>query len=215
MNKYRKIWESINGPIPKDQNGKSYEIHHIDGDRTNNHISNLRLVTMQEHYEIHYNQGDYGACQAIAMRMNLMVDDLSEKCSKLAKLRVLNGTHNLTGDRNPIHDRVQDGTHRKWLSERNVELFKQGKHNFQKRPDGTSVSSDKVKNGTHNFTYEFCKESWLKSAEIQYLKPARKDLHYSIKIDDEMIKEVEHAITSEGKFVKTYTIEIYDTTNNL
>ena len=70
MNKYRKIWESINGPIPKDQNGKSYEIHHIDGDRTNNHISNLRLVTMQEHYEIHYNQGDYGACQAIAMRMN-------------------------------------------------------------------------------------------------------------------------------------------------
>ena len=167
MNKYRKIWESINGPIPKDHNGKSYEIHHIDGDRTNNHISNLRLVTMQEHYEIHYNQGDYGACQAIAMRMNLMVDDLSEKCSKLAKLRVLTGTHNLTGDRNPIHDRVQDGTHGKWLSERNATLFKQGKHNFQKRPDGTSISSDKVKNGTHNFTYDFCKESWLKSAEIQ------------------------------------------------
>ncbi len=56
---------------------------------------------------------------------------------------------------------------------------------------------------------------WLKSAEIQYLKPARKDLHYSIKIDDEMIKEVEHAITSEGKFVKTYPIEIYDTIGDL
>ena len=56
---------------------------------------------------------------------------------------------------------------------------------------------------------------WLKSAEIQYLKPARKDLHYSIKIDDEMIKEVEQAISNEGKFVKTYPIEIFDTTGSL
>lgn len=56
---------------------------------------------------------------------------------------------------------------------------------------------------------------WLKSAEIQYLKPARKDLHYSIKIDDEMIKEVELAITNEGKFVKTYPIEIFDTLGDL
>lgn len=56
---------------------------------------------------------------------------------------------------------------------------------------------------------------WLKSAEIQYLKPARKDLHYSIKINDEMIKEVEQAITNEGKFVKSYPIEIFDTTGDL
>lgn len=56
---------------------------------------------------------------------------------------------------------------------------------------------------------------WLKSAEIQYLKPARKDLHYSIKIDDEMIKEVERAIANEGKFIKTYPIEIFDTTGDL
>ncbi len=56
---------------------------------------------------------------------------------------------------------------------------------------------------------------WLKSAEIQYLKPARKDLHYSIKIDDEMIKEVEQAISKEGKFVKTYPIELFDSTGDL
>lgn len=56
---------------------------------------------------------------------------------------------------------------------------------------------------------------WLKSADIQYLKPARKDLHYTIKIDDEMIKEVEQAITNEGKFVKSYPIEIFDTTGDL
>ena len=56
---------------------------------------------------------------------------------------------------------------------------------------------------------------WLKSAEIQYLKPARTDMYYSIKIDDEMIKEVEQAITREGKFVKSYPIEIFDTTGDL
>ena len=56
---------------------------------------------------------------------------------------------------------------------------------------------------------------WLKSAEIQYLRPARKDMHYSIKIDDDMIKEVEDAITNEGKFVKTYPIEIFDTNGDL
>jgi acyl-coenzyme A thioesterase PaaI-like protein len=56
---------------------------------------------------------------------------------------------------------------------------------------------------------------WLKSAEIQYLKPARTDMYYSIKIDDDMVKEVEQAITNEGKFVKTYPIEIFDTTGDL
>ena len=44
MNKYRKIWESYYGPIPKDENGISYEIHHIDGNRDNNDINNLKLV---------------------------------------------------------------------------------------------------------------------------------------------------------------------------
>lgn len=167
MNEYRKIWESYHGPIPKDKNNRSYEIHHIDGDRNNNNIDNLKLVTIQEHYDIHYQQGDYGACQAIIMRMNLLTDDLKEKCSKLANLRVLNGTHNLTGDKNPIHKRVQDGSHAKWLSNRNIDLLNKGKHNFQKRPDGTSLSSDRVKNGIHNFTPEVCRDSWIKSAKKQ------------------------------------------------
>lgn len=56
---------------------------------------------------------------------------------------------------------------------------------------------------------------WLKSAEIQYLKPARTDLKYSITINDEMIKEVELALIKEGKFVKNYPLEIFDTSGNL
>jgi hypothetical protein len=57
---YRKIYEKIKGPIPK-----GYEIHHIDGNHNNNDIDNLKCVSIQEHYEIHKKQGDWGACRKI------------------------------------------------------------------------------------------------------------------------------------------------------
>ena len=69
---------------------------------------------MQEHYDIHYSQQDYGACWLISRKMKLKVDELSKLASLSNNRRIRNGTHNL-----------------------------------QKRPDGTSVSSDRVKNGTH------------------------------------------------------------------
>lgn len=75
---YRKIWEDYNGKIPKDEDGRPYEIHHIDGNRNNNSLENLICVSIKEHYDIHYRQGDYGACVMIAKRMNLPVDFLSE-----------------------------------------------------------------------------------------------------------------------------------------
>ena len=40
---YRKLWESHNGPIPKDNEGRSYEIHHVDGNHQNNVIENLKI----------------------------------------------------------------------------------------------------------------------------------------------------------------------------
>ncbi len=51
---------------------------------------------------------------------------------------------------------------------------------------------------------------WLKSAQIQYIKPGRTDLFYTITISDEMIADAEKALQSEGKFVKMYPIEIFD-----
>jgi predicted DNA-binding protein YlxM (UPF0122 family) len=41
-------WEKINGKIPK-----GYEIHHIDLNKLNNNIENLKLVTPSEHTKIH------------------------------------------------------------------------------------------------------------------------------------------------------------------
>ena len=48
----RKIYIKHFGNIPKDGDGRSYEIHHIDGNHSNNDPSNLRAVTIKEHYEI-------------------------------------------------------------------------------------------------------------------------------------------------------------------
>lgn len=70
MVNYRKIWENVNGPIPLDELGRTYEIHHIDGNRKNNELSNLQCVSIEEHYQIHYQQKDYAACNLISTKMS-------------------------------------------------------------------------------------------------------------------------------------------------
>ena len=90
---YLKIYELHYGPIPYDSEGRKYEIHHIDGNHSNNDPTNLKAVSLQEHYDIHYSQGDYGACALMAFRMNLTSDELSIIRSKAALKRVENGTH--------------------------------------------------------------------------------------------------------------------------
>lgn len=82
MANYRKIWEEHNKrKLPPDM-----EIHHIDGNRENNNLSNLLAVTIQEHYDIHKSQGDCGACQAILIRMHqydkTVLSDLAKKSQK-------------------------------------------------------------------------------------------------------------------------------------
>ena len=67
MNKhYRQIWIDHHGDIPKDKDGNTYHIHHLDGDRTNNDISNLIAVTQEDHYKIHFFQRDFGAAALLS-----------------------------------------------------------------------------------------------------------------------------------------------------
>lgn len=75
---YRQIWQSEFGEIPKDENGRSYEIHHIDGNKDNDDISNLECLSIQEHYLRHHMQNDWGACFAIAKRMRMSTDEISK-----------------------------------------------------------------------------------------------------------------------------------------
>ena len=45
---HRLVWETYNGTIPE-----GYQINHKDLDKTNNHIDNLELVTLQQNIQ-HY-----------------------------------------------------------------------------------------------------------------------------------------------------------------
>jgi len=51
---------------------------------------------------------------------------------------------------------------------------------------------------------------WLKSASIQYIKPARTALFFRIDLSEEEILLAEQALAEQGKFVKTYPIVITD-----
>jgi hypothetical protein len=167
MNSYRKIWESHYGLIPKDTEGRSYEIHHIDGDHSNDAIENLKLVTIQEHYDIHFNQGDYGACLAIIMRMNVPVELSKKLQSKLSKAvaakRIAEGTHNFTSENSKKvqANRIKQGTHNFQGEQgslnalhRNRKLVELDKHPWAGelgRIHNKKVAIERLSSGTHNF----------------------------------------------------------------
>lgn len=76
--KHRRIYEDYH----KVRLPSNIEIHHIDGNHDNNHIENLKAVSIQEHFDIHYKQGDYAAAFRISQRMSIS----SEEKSRLASL---------------------------------------------------------------------------------------------------------------------------------
>jgi len=51
---------------------------------------------------------------------------------------------------------------------------------------------------------------WLKSAEIQYIKPARADLFFTIKIEENDIILAEEKLMNEGKHVVSFMLDLYD-----
>jgi hypothetical protein len=168
MKNYRAIWESINGPIPRDDQNRSFEIHHIDGNHDNCDISNLKLVTIDEHYNIHYNQGDWAACALMSYRMKLTFEQTSEMSRRCQLERVANGTHHLLGpDSN--RKRINNGTHH-FLNggaalQRNLKRIANGTHNLvgETNPVHAQIaagthhfqtnnpSKQKIEEGTHHF----------------------------------------------------------------
>ena len=87
MSHYRKIWIDHYGHIPVDENGVTYEIHHIDGNKKNNSIENLKCVSIREHYDIHYKQGDWLAASMIAERLNLTKQERLFINSKISEIK--------------------------------------------------------------------------------------------------------------------------------
>lgn len=86
---YRKIWEEYNQTSIPD----GYEIHHIDGNRINNDPTNLLCVSIEEHLQIHKQQEDWGAVQAILARMENR-EDIKDAARKAQIKRLKENRHN-------------------------------------------------------------------------------------------------------------------------
>jgi hypothetical protein len=168
MSKHRKVYESYYGPIPKDQLGRSMEIHHIDSDHTNNDIKNLKLVSIEEHYQIHFEQGDWGACTIMSHRMKLSPEEISYVSSQCQQNLVEIGKHHWLGSENNRY-LVESGQHpflnKEAARNRNLKRIAEGRHNLigDKNPVHKLIASGQhhfqtdnpskkmIKNGTHHF----------------------------------------------------------------
>lgn len=103
---YRWIWEKHNGKIPVDENNQTYEIHHIDGNRENNNISNLKCVSKREHAQIHFDQKEFAAAYAILKRTKGVSRDFTGwKHSEETKQKI---SMSITGDKNPMFGRTRE-----------------------------------------------------------------------------------------------------------
>lgn len=107
-NKYRKIYEHHYGKIPKDEDERTYEIHHIDGNHDNNDFKNLKAVTIQEHYNIHYSQRDFGACLLISRAMKISPEEKSELARLNSIKRIAENNHNFFNQEPEDHPRYDN-----------------------------------------------------------------------------------------------------------
>jgi hypothetical protein len=169
MSDYRKIYKSYHGFIPTDEFGRTYDIYHIDGDRTNNNLNNLLALSIQEHYNLHWAQKDYGACWLISRKMKLTPEELSALSKLVQKIRIDNKTHHFTSSKWQSDNQkmiVEKGTHlflggeiqRKVATRRskNKSLPAQiasdnGTHNWFGGTHQRKVQKDRIDNGTHNW----------------------------------------------------------------
>lgn len=90
---YRKIYEKHFGPIPKDDQGRSYHIHHRDGNHNNNNPENLQAVSLEEHYKVHLEAGDWWAALRLAQRLRMTQEEISTLAKKRNTQAVEAGTH--------------------------------------------------------------------------------------------------------------------------
>lgn len=90
---YRRIYKNHHGVIPKDKEGRVFDIHHKDGNKTNNDPCNLIALSINDHYELHYNQKEYRAAALIALRMNTPPETLNTLNRLAMEKSVKDGRH--------------------------------------------------------------------------------------------------------------------------
>lgn len=111
---HRKVWEKFNGPIPLDEFGRSYHIHHIDGNPCNNELPNLLCLSPNDHFELHRTQGDFGAAFLLMNNhLSLSAEERSDIISKANSERWKNYSEN---ERKSIINKNRNSNKTTWSS---------------------------------------------------------------------------------------------------
>lgn len=148
---YRKIWERNFGPIPIDDLGRSYHIHHIDGNRNNNDVTNLLCLSAEEHYLLHLEQGDVWEASRLLKFLNIDKNKHTELISQWNVARIENGIHNFL---------LKNKQHEQWFLSLQMKMRERvinNQHHFQSHyiRDKVKISIRKrLIEGTHNFLQE-------------------------------------------------------------
>ena len=183
FNKYQKIWMRENGEIPKTGDNRIYHIHHIDGNRKNNDISNLLCVSPYEHFLIHLNNKEYMSAHAIYIKY--LNETEKEKHKDVSKLAANQRDNSNIGFNNPEtykkifdkqNERIRNGEFHlqsgKIQSETNKKRVALGIHNFQQQKSKDAVkqrNTQMLQNKTHPFLNEENRSDWaLKYKTCQY-----------------------------------------------
>ena len=128
-------WKKKFGEIPKDELGRSYDIHHIDGNKDNNDISNLKAVSLEEHWKIHFDLGEFASANLIADRFNKKYyfgwkhgEEVRKKISKANKGRKLDWiwiTNGIDNAKIKSEDSIPDGWKKgRTLSQKTIEKIR-------------------------------------------------------------------------------------------
>lgn len=137
MKLHQKIYVDTYGEIPIDSEGRKYDIHHIDGNHSNNHPLNLKAISIQEHYSIHYSKGDWAACHRLGSRISKSPEELSELSKRSALKRVQDGTHHFLN--------------KEWQKEKALKSLEKGTHNFLNKDWHKKRVRKQLNEGNHPF----------------------------------------------------------------
>lgn len=203
---YRKIYEAHHGPIPKDELGRSYHIHHINGNRSDNSLKNLKCVSVEEHFAIHLSQGDYAACIRLGKILDKSAEELSRISSENQKKKVKSGTHVFLNSevqselgKRSFKKQKEEGTHlflqKGYQQALAIKRVQNGTNPFLKRKDGSSVASDNMLNGT---------SAWCKKNNPNYFYVCCLNCEKEVNIP---IFHRNHETNCRGKNVKYYDPE--------
>ena len=142
---YRKLWEQTHGPIPKDEFGRTYDIHHIDGNRKNNSIDNLICLSLEDHYKIHLKQfegtkseKEYASLVFLSNRLNKSTDVITGWTRSDETREKIRQT--LKGKKRPkeVIDKVSEKLKGHVWTDEQIESRKKGLKNFYKENDRES-----------------------------------------------------------------------------